>query len=53
LQKWASPLPTGVDVQIKEDQITVKGSGGELKLAPNPLVKSRDQGRQAVVRAGQ
>ena len=31
--------PQGVDVQIKEDQITVKGSGGELKLAPNDLVK--------------
>ena len=30
--------PQGVDVQIKEDQITVKGSGGELKLAANDLV---------------
>jgi len=32
-------VPAGVDVQIKEDQITVKGSGGELKLAPNGLVR--------------
>jgi large subunit ribosomal protein L6 len=31
-------VPQGVDVQIKEDQITVKGSGGELKLAANDLV---------------
>jgi len=32
-------VPSGVDVQVTEDQITVKGSGGELKLAANPLVK--------------
>ena len=32
-------VPAGVDVQIKDDQITVKGSGGELKLAPSALVK--------------
>jgi len=32
-------IPQGVDVSIKEDQISVKGSGGTLSLAPNALVK--------------
>jgi large subunit ribosomal protein L6 len=32
-------VPAGVDVSVKDDQITVKGSGGELKLTQNPLVK--------------
>jgi large subunit ribosomal protein L6 len=32
-------LPQGVDVSIKEDQISVKGAGGTLLLAQNPLVK--------------
>jgi ribosomal protein L6P/L9E len=32
-------VPAGVDVKIGDEQITVKGSGGELKLATNPLVK--------------
>ena len=31
-------IPAGVDVSIKEDQISVKGSGGTLNLARNPLV---------------
>ena len=31
-------IPTGVDVSIKEDQISVKGSGGTLSLARNALV---------------
>ena len=39
IAKMGVAVPQGVDVQIKEDQITVKGSGGELKLAPNDLVK--------------
>jgi len=37
--KLGVAVPSGVDVQVKEDQITVKGSGGELKLVPNALVK--------------
>jgi len=37
--KMGVAVPSGVDVQIKEDQITVKGSGGELKLTPSALVK--------------
>ena len=39
IAKMGVAVPQGVDVQIKEDQITVKGSGGEPKLAPNDLVK--------------
>jgi large subunit ribosomal protein L6 len=32
-------VPQGVDVQIKNDQISVKGTGGTLSLAQNALVK--------------
>jgi large subunit ribosomal protein L6 len=32
-------VPQGVDVQIKEDQINVKGAGGQLALSLNSLVK--------------
>jgi len=32
-------IPAGVDVSIKEDQISVKGSGGTLSLHRNVLVK--------------
>jgi large subunit ribosomal protein L6 len=32
-------LPQGVDVSIKEDQISIKGTGGSLSLAQNSLVK--------------
>jgi large subunit ribosomal protein L6 len=31
-------IPAGVDVSIKEDQISVKGTGGTLSLARNVLV---------------
>jgi large subunit ribosomal protein L6 len=31
-------IPQGVDVSIKEDQISVKGTGGTLNLALNSLV---------------
>jgi large subunit ribosomal protein L6 len=31
-------IPSGVDVAIKDDQISVKGTGGQLSLAQNPLV---------------
>jgi large subunit ribosomal protein L6 len=31
-------IPAGVDVSIKDDQISVKGSGGTLNLARNALV---------------
>ncbi len=46
IAKMGVAVPAGVDVQLKEDQITVKGSGGELKLAPNALVRiSAEDGR--------
>jgi len=37
--KMPVAVPQGVDVQIKEDQISVKGAGGSLSLAQNALVK--------------
>jgi large subunit ribosomal protein L6 len=47
-------VPSGVDVHIKDDQITVKGGGGELKLAPNALVKiSAEGGRLSFVPANE
>jgi large subunit ribosomal protein L6 len=39
-------IPAGVDVSIKEDQISVKGTGGVLSLQVNPLVKiANDAGK--------
>ena len=46
IAKMGVAVPSGVDVQVKEDQITVKGSGGELKLATHPLVKVAADGGQ-------
>ena len=37
--KMPVTIPAGVDVSVKEDQISVKGSGGTLSLAQNVLVK--------------
>ena len=37
-------VPQGVDVAIKQDQISVKGAGGNLQLALNPLVKVSNEG---------
>ena len=37
--KMPVAVPQGVDVQIKDDQISVKGAGGQLSLARNALVK--------------
>ena len=37
-------VPQGVDVAIKEDQISVKGAGGQLSLAQNALVKVNSEG---------
>jgi len=36
--KMPVAIPAGVDVSIKEDQISVKGSGGTLSLPRNALV---------------
>ena len=39
-------IPAGVDVSIKDDQISVKGAGGTLSLAQNALVKvSNNEGK--------
>ncbi len=37
--KMPVTIPAGVDVSIKDDQISMKGSGGTLSLAQNVLVK--------------
>jgi large subunit ribosomal protein L6 len=37
-------VPQGVDVAIKQDQISVKGAGGNLQLSLNPLVKVSNEG---------
>ena len=42
--KMPVAVPTGVDVAIKEDQISVKGKGGSLSLAQNELVKVSNEG---------
>ena len=44
--KMPVAVPAGVDVAIKEDQISVKGTGGTLQLALNKLVKvSNEDGK--------
>ena len=42
--KMPVAVPQGVDVQIKEDQINVKGTGGTLSLTQNALVKITSEG---------
>ena len=37
--KMPVAVPQGVDVQVKEDQISVKGAGGQLSLTQNALLK--------------
>jgi len=37
-------IPAGVDVSIKDDQISVKGTGGTLALAQSALVKVSSEG---------
>nr|WP_145548758.1 50S ribosomal protein L6 [Variovorax boronicumulans] len=37
-------IPAGVDVAVKDDQISVKGSGGQLSLAQNRLVSVKSEG---------
>ena len=44
--KMPVTIPAGVDVSIKEDQISVKGTGGTLATASNLLVKvNNDNGK--------
>ena len=42
--KMPVAVPQGVDVAIKEDQISVKGTGGTLQLTANGLVKVSNEG---------
>jgi large subunit ribosomal protein L6 len=42
--KMPVTVPQGVDVSIKEDQISVKGSGGTLSVANNALVTVKNEG---------
>jgi large subunit ribosomal protein L6 len=42
--KMPVAVPQGVDVAIKDDQISVKGTGGTLSLAQNALVKVVSEG---------
>ena len=42
--KMPVAVPQGVDVSIKEDQISVKGTGGNLSLSLNSLVKVTSEG---------
>ncbi|MET4579037.1 50S ribosomal protein L6 [Ottowia thiooxydans] len=44
IAKMAVNVPAGVDVSIKDELITVKGGGTELKLVPNALVKVSSEG---------
>ncbi len=45
-------VPAGVDVSVKDDQISVKGAGGALQLAQNVLVKvTSDAGKLSFVPA--
>jgi large subunit ribosomal protein L6 len=50
--KMPVTVPAGVDVSIKEDQISVKGTGGMLLLSQNALVKvTTDAGKLSFVPA--
>ena len=44
--KMPVTVPQGVDVSIKEDQITVKGASATLSRALNPLVTVKNEGGQ-------
>jgi len=42
--KMPVSIPQGVDVSIKEDQISVKGAGGTLSVASSALVTVQNEG---------
>ncbi len=47
-------VPAGVEVSIKDGQISVKGTGGALSMVQNPLVKvSSDAGKLSFVPANE
>jgi large subunit ribosomal protein L6 len=49
--KMPVAVPQGVDVAIKDDQISVKGKGGTLSLAQNDLVTVKSEGGQLIFAA--
>ncbi len=50
--KMPVAVPAGVDVSIKEDQISVKGTGGVLSFPQNALVKvAMDSGKMSFLPA--
>jgi large subunit ribosomal protein L6 len=49
--KMPVAVPQGVDVAIKDDQISVKGKGGTLSLAQNDLVTVKNEGGQLIFAA--
>jgi len=42
--KMPVTVPAGVDVSIKDDQISVKGAGGQLAVAAHALVQVNNEG---------
>ena len=42
--KMPIAVPSGVEVNVKADQISVKGAGGQLSLASSALVKVSNEG---------
>ncbi|KQP12602.1 50S ribosomal protein L6 [Pseudorhodoferax sp. Leaf267] len=42
--KMPVSIPSGVDVVVKDDQISVKGAGGALSLTQNQLVTVKSEG---------
>ena len=63
IAKYPIPVPSGVEVQLGSELISVKGPKGQLTMVPNPLVKiDRDgdelkvavqgEGQNAVAMAG-
>ena len=42
--KMPVTIPAGVDVSIKQDQISVKGAGGQLAISSNMLVTVSNEG---------
>ena len=43
------PVPSGVDIQLGPEQISVKGPKGQLQLVPHPLVKVDRDGEELKV----
>ncbi len=43
------PIPAGIDVQLSDREISVKGPNGQLRLVPHPLVAVDREGDQLKV----